>query len=116
MSKKCKNATADSQTILHGDTLYNIRRKKYKTGFAEKVTFDRMVMILNGISTIFCFICYAYFWAYKDNGRKESLLAIQLYALTQINVNINAFFGVLSIVMQRLFFSFAMHTQSHAGP
>jgi hypothetical protein len=39
-----------TQTILHGDTLYNIKRKKYKTVCAElefaMVTFDRMVMIL----------------------------------------------------------------------
>jgi hypothetical protein len=39
-----------TQTILNGDTLYNIKRKKYKTVCAElefaMVTFDRMVMIL----------------------------------------------------------------------
>jgi len=31
MSTKCKNTTAYSQNILHGDALYNIKRKKYKT-------------------------------------------------------------------------------------
>jgi hypothetical protein len=46
-----KNVKNNSrQTILHGDTLYNIKRKKYKTVCAElefaMVTFDRMVMIL----------------------------------------------------------------------
>ena len=46
---KVKN-NKSRQTILHGDTLYNIKRKKYKTVCAElefaMVTFDRMVMIL----------------------------------------------------------------------
>jgi hypothetical protein len=50
MNKNCgKKTTAHSQHILHVDALYNIKRKKYKTVYAElaftKVTFDRMVMI-----------------------------------------------------------------------
>ena len=44
-----KKTTEQSQNILHGDTLYNIERKKYKTVSAElasaKVTFNRMVLI-----------------------------------------------------------------------
>jgi len=31
MSTKCKNTTAHSQNTLHGDALYNIKRKKCKT-------------------------------------------------------------------------------------
>ena len=51
MTKIKQNVKNNSrQTILHGDTLYNIKRKKYKTVCAElefaMVTFDRMVMIL----------------------------------------------------------------------
>ena len=51
MNKNCEETTAHSQNILHGDsdTLFNIKRKKYKTVCAElaiaRVTFDRMVMI-----------------------------------------------------------------------
>jgi hypothetical protein len=49
MNKDCEKTTAHSQNILHGDTLYNIKRKKCKTVYAElaftKVNFDRMVMI-----------------------------------------------------------------------
>ena len=49
MIKKCIFATAHTQNILFGDTLYNIKRKKYKIVCAEmlfvKVTFDRMVTI-----------------------------------------------------------------------
>jgi len=50
MNKNCEETTAHSQHILHfKDTLFNIKRKKYKTVCAElaiaKVTFDRMVMI-----------------------------------------------------------------------
>ena len=44
-----KKPIAHSQSILHVDALYNIKRKKYKTDWAElafaKVTFERMVMI-----------------------------------------------------------------------
>jgi hypothetical protein len=45
MNKNCgKKTTAHSQHILHEDDLYNIKRKKYKTVYAEltfaKVTFD----------------------------------------------------------------------------
>ena len=64
MNKNCEKPTADGQNILHVDTLYNIKRKKYKTVCAElaftKVTFDRMVMIFffNRICNFF-FICYA---------------------------------------------------------
>ena len=50
MNKNCdkkNNTTAHSQNILHEYTLYNIKRKKYKTVCAElafaKVTLDRMV-------------------------------------------------------------------------
>ena len=32
---KCINATAHSQNILHGDTLFSINIKKYKTICAE---------------------------------------------------------------------------------
>ena len=35
MNKKCINATAHNQTILHRDTLYNIKRKKCKRVCAE---------------------------------------------------------------------------------
>ena len=35
MNEKWKNATAHSQTSLHGDTLYNITRNKYATVCAE---------------------------------------------------------------------------------
>ena len=35
MNKKCINATAYNQTILHRDTLYNIKRKKCKRVCAE---------------------------------------------------------------------------------
>ena len=49
MNNVCEKKTAHSQNILHGDSLYNIKRKKYKTVCAElafaKVDFDRMVMI-----------------------------------------------------------------------
>ena len=50
MNKNCeKKPIAHSQSILHVDALYNIKRKKYKTDCAElafaKVTFERMVMI-----------------------------------------------------------------------
>ena len=49
MTKTCIFATAHTQNILFGDTLYHIKRKKYKIVFAEmlfvKVTFDRMVTI-----------------------------------------------------------------------
>jgi hypothetical protein len=48
MNTKCKKTTTDRQNILHGDTLYNIKRKKYKTVCAElpfaKVTMDRQVV------------------------------------------------------------------------
>ena len=35
MNKNCEKTTEQSQNILHGDTLYNIVRKKYKTVSAE---------------------------------------------------------------------------------
>ena len=37
MNKNCEETTAHSQNILHGDsdTLFNIKRKKYKTVCAE---------------------------------------------------------------------------------
>jgi hypothetical protein len=50
MNKNCEETTAHSQNILHGDsdTLFNIKRKRYKTVCAKlaiaKVTFDRMVI------------------------------------------------------------------------
>jgi hypothetical protein len=54
MNRTCrKKKTAIRQKIFNGDTLYNIKRKKYKTVYAElpfaKVTLDRQV---------FCGICY----------------------------------------------------------
>ena len=55
----------NSQNISHGDTLNNIKRKKYIMVCAElpfpklaKVNFDRMVIIFYDICN-FCFICYA---------------------------------------------------------
>ena len=49
MNKNCEKTTAHSQSILHVDALYYIKRKKYKTDCAElafvKVAFERMVMI-----------------------------------------------------------------------
>ena len=49
MNKNCEKTTAHSQSVLHVDALYKIKRKKYKTDCAElafvKVTFERMVMI-----------------------------------------------------------------------
>ena len=48
-NKNVKNKNS-RQNILHGDTLYNIKRKKYKTVCAElefaMVIFDRMLMNL----------------------------------------------------------------------
>jgi hypothetical protein len=48
-NKNVKNKNS-RQNILHGDTLYNIKRKKYKTVCAELefalVIFDRMLMNL----------------------------------------------------------------------
>jgi len=35
MNKNCEKTTAHRQNILHGDTLYNIKREKYKTVCAE---------------------------------------------------------------------------------
>jgi hypothetical protein len=53
---------AHSQSILHVDALYNIKRKKYKTDCAElafaKVTFERMVMIFFYRTCNVFFICY----------------------------------------------------------
>ena len=44
MNTNCEKTTAHKQNILHGDTLYNIRNKKYKAVCAElaftKVTLD----------------------------------------------------------------------------
>jgi len=37
MNNDCEKTTAHSQNILHGDTLYNIKRKKYKTVCAELI-------------------------------------------------------------------------------
>jgi hypothetical protein len=63
MNKDCEKTTAHSQHILHGDSSYNINRKKYKTVCAElafaKVNFDRMVMIFFHRICIFVFIIYA---------------------------------------------------------
>ena len=63
MNNDCKKTTAHSQNILHGDSSYNINRKKYKTICAElafaKVNFDRMVMIFFHRICIFVFIIYA---------------------------------------------------------
>jgi len=46
-TKYKKTTTTARQNILHGNTLYSIKRKKYKTVCAElpfaKVTFDRKV-------------------------------------------------------------------------
>ena len=57
MNNDCKKTTAHSQNILHGDSFYNIKRKKYKTVCAElafaKVNFDRMVMIFFFIEFVF---------------------------------------------------------------
>ena len=63
MNKNCeKKPTTLSQNILHVVALYNIKRKKYKTVWAElafaEVTFDRMVMIFYRTCNVF-FICYA---------------------------------------------------------
>ena len=45
--KKNNSTYKRTQNILHGDTLYYIKRKKYKTVCAElafvKVTFDRIM-------------------------------------------------------------------------
>jgi hypothetical protein len=35
MNKNCEKTTAHSQSILHVDALYYIKRKKYKTDCAE---------------------------------------------------------------------------------
>ena len=35
MNNDCEKTTAHSQNILHGDSFYNIKRKKYKTVCAE---------------------------------------------------------------------------------
>jgi hypothetical protein len=63
MNNDCAKKTAHSQNILHGDSFYNIKRKKYKTVCAElafaKVDFDRMVMIFFHRICIFVFIIYA---------------------------------------------------------
>ena len=63
MNSDWGKTTAHSQTILHGDSLYNIKRKKYKTVCAEltfaKVNFDRMVIIFLHRICIFVFIIYA---------------------------------------------------------
>jgi hypothetical protein len=60
MNKNYEKTTAHKQNILHGDTLYNIKREKYKAICAElaftKVTLDRMVMNFYRIC-IFFFIC-----------------------------------------------------------
>jgi len=55
---------AHRQNILHhGDTLYNIKRKKYKTVCTEltfvKVTFDRMVMIFKEF-VIFLYLLFSW--------------------------------------------------------
>jgi len=47
MNTNCEKTTAHSQTILPGNTLYNITKKKCKTVCAElaflKVTFDKFL-------------------------------------------------------------------------
>jgi hypothetical protein len=73
MNTNSEKITAHSQNILRGDTLYNIKRKKYKTVCAEmalaKVTLDTMVMIFYripiesndqflSIMVIYCFYRY----------------------------------------------------------
>jgi len=49
MNRKCINATAHCQNILHGDTLHNMKTKKYKTVCEEfpfaTVIVDRIGMI-----------------------------------------------------------------------
>jgi hypothetical protein len=49
LSKLSSISESNFTYILHGDILYNIKRKKYRTVCAESlfanVTFDRMVMI-----------------------------------------------------------------------
>ena len=58
MNNDCEKTTAHSQNILHGDNLYNIKRKKYKTVCAE-VTFHIMVIILFNRICIIFFSIYA---------------------------------------------------------
>ena len=58
MNNDCEKTTAHSQNILHGDNLYYIKRKKYKTICAE-VTFHIMVMIFFYRICIIFFIIYA---------------------------------------------------------
>jgi len=58
MNKKWINATAYSQNILHGDTLYNIKRKTYIMVCAElPFAKSHLVMIFYGICN-FLFISY----------------------------------------------------------
>jgi hypothetical protein len=45
MNKDCEKATAHSQNILHGDTLYNIKRKKCKTVCAELTWSGKKILV-----------------------------------------------------------------------
>jgi hypothetical protein len=47
MYTKCRTATAHGQNILHGDTLCNIKREKYKTVCAEFVFFGMQLDCCN---------------------------------------------------------------------
>jgi hypothetical protein len=47
MNTKCRTATSHSKTILHGDTLCNNKRKKYKTVCAEFVFFGMQLDCCN---------------------------------------------------------------------
>ena len=59
MNKDCGKTTTHSQNILHEDTLYNIKRNKYKTVCAQlafaNFTFNRMVMIFYRICNFVLF-------------------------------------------------------------
>ena len=59
MNKTCEKTTAHSQNILHGDTLYNIKRNKYATVCAElafaKVTFTEWSCFLIELVMSFLF-------------------------------------------------------------
>ena len=82
MNKNCEKTTEQSQNKLHGDTLYNIVRKKYKTVSAElafaKVTFDRMVVISYRIYNFYllCSWIIAIFKMCMIKGRNSHCLFI----------------------------------------
>ena len=86
MNKNCEKTTEQSQNILHGDTLYNIVRKKYKTVSADltfaKVTFDRMVVISYRIYN-FYLLCSWIIAIFKEGMLKDrnshSLFSHKLY-------------------------------------